>query len=84
MSETAIKPFPLWKHLNKLRWLCLFTVFVLLILIPFLHLYQTYVAAHAYDFLTPSEKRFYDVMETITSPFMMDPEKQLDAVKGNT
>ena len=84
MAESAIKPFPLWKHLNKLRWLSLSIVFAMLILIPLLHLYQTYVAAHAYDFLPPGGKQFYDVMETITSPFVVDPENQLDAVKGNT
>jgi ferredoxin-type protein NapH len=84
MPDPVLKPFPLWKHLNRLRWLSLVIVFVMLILIPFMHLYQTYVAAHAYDLLAPGEKRFYDVMETITSPFVVDPEKQLDAIKGNT
>lgn len=80
----ANKPLFLWKHLNKLRWVSLSLVFGLLILIPFLHVYQTYVAAHGYDLLTPSEKQIYDVMESITEPFVSDPEKQLDALKGNT
>ncbi len=84
MSHRSIKPFFLWKHLNKLRWLSLVTVFLMLIIIPVLHVYQTYVAAHAYDLLPPVEQQFYDVMETVTEPFVSDPEKQLDAVKGNT
>lgn len=78
------KPFPLWKHLNKLRWLTLATVFSMLILLPFLHVYQTFVAAHAYDLLAPSEKQLYDVMETLTAPFVSDPARELDAVKGTT
>ncbi len=84
MSIPAVKPFFLWKHLNKLRWLSLSVVFLMLLLIPTIHLYQTYIAAHAYDLLAPGEKQFYDVMENLTSPFVSDPEKQLDAVKGNT
>ena len=33
----------------------------MLALLPFVHVYQTYVAAHAYDLLLPSEKQLYDV-----------------------
>lgn len=84
MSETSIKPFFLWKHLNKLRWLTLVVIFTMLIIIPLLHVYQTYVAAHGYDLLLAEEKQLYDVMESLTSPFVTDPEVQLDAVKGNT
>ena len=80
----AKKPFFLWKHLNKLRWLSLTIVFSMLILLPFLHIYQTFVAAHAYDLLAPSEKQLYDVMEMISAPFIGDPERDLDAVKGTT
>ena len=80
----SIKPFFLWKHLNKLRWLCLVTVFAMLIVIPYLHIYQTFIAAHAYDLLLPAEKHLYDVMEALTSPFVTNPEDQLDAIKGNT
>ncbi|NOY65855.1 MAG: 4Fe-4S binding protein [Gammaproteobacteria bacterium] len=72
------------KHLNKVRWLVLTTVFLMLILLPFIHLYQTYVAAHAYDLLAPAEKQVYDTMEMLTSPFVSDPEHDLDAIKGNT
>jgi len=78
------KTFFLWRHLNKLRWLSLTLVFATLLLLPALHLYQTYVAAHAYDLLAPDEQRFYDVMETLTSPFTNDPAEDLDAVKGTT
>lgn len=84
MSESIAKPFFLWKHLNKLRWVSLSVVFGMLIVLPFIHVYQTYVAAHAYDLLAPSEKQLYDIMEAATSPFVSDPEMQLDAVKGNT
>ena len=72
------------RHLNKLRWLTLTGVFIVLILLPCISVYQAYVAAHAYDLLTPSERNFYDVMELITSPFVDDPEHDLDAVKGTT
>ncbi len=72
------------RHLNKLRWLTLAIVFALLILLPLLHVYQTYVAAHAYDLLPPGEKRLYDVMEFIAAPFVSDPAQDLDALKGNT
>ncbi len=84
MSKTPVRPFFLWRHLNKLRWLVLTLVFSMLVLLPFLYLYQTYVAAHAYDFLSPGEKRIYDVVEAITSPFVSDPATQLDAIKGTT
>jgi len=72
------------RHLNKLRWLSLVTVFSMLIIIPVLGLYQTYVAAHAYDLLTPGEKRLYDTVEFFTGPVLNDPENDLDAIKGTT
>ncbi|MEE8189133.1 MAG: 4Fe-4S binding protein [Kiloniellales bacterium] len=78
------KPFFLWRHLNKLRWVSLSIVFAMLVLLPFLHIYQTYVAAYAYDLLAPSEQRLYDVMEALTVPFTDDPAEDLDVVKGNT
>jgi len=78
------KPFFLWRHLNKLRWVTLSIVFLMLIFLPMLHVYQTYVAAHAYDLISPSEKRFYDMMEALTSPFLSDPAEDLDAIKGTT
>jgi len=78
-----LKPFFLWKHLNKLRWLSLSIVFTMLIYLPYAHVYQTFEAAHAYDLLASSEKEVYDFMEMLTSPFVSDPE-QLDAIKGNT
>jgi ferredoxin-type protein NapH len=81
---TAAKPFLLRRHINKLRWLSLSLVFSMLILLPYISVYQTYVAAHAYDLLTPSEKQLYDVMEWLTNPFVKDPEKDLDAIKGTT
>ena len=84
MSAQRDNPFFLWRHLNKGRWIVLSIVFAMLVLLPFLHVYQTYVAAHAYDLLSPLEQRLYDVMETLTAPFTDDPAEDLDAVKGNT
>ena len=84
MKTSAGKPFFLWRHLNKLRWLSLSLVFGMLVLLPYTHVYQTFVAAHAYDLLSESEQTLYDVMETLTDPFVSDPENDLDAVKGNT
>ena len=72
------------RHLNKLRWISLCLVFGMLILLPFLHLYQTYIAAHAYDLLPDNERQIYDSMEKLTAPFLSNPEKQLDAIKGTT
>ncbi len=72
------------RHLNKLRWLVLAVVFAMLVLLPMISLYQTYVAAHGYDLLSPSQQRFYDFMEMLTSWFTGDPEKGLDAIKGST
>ena len=80
----APKHFFLWRHLNKLRWLSLSVVFAMLVLLPFLHVYQTYTAAHAYDLLAPSEQQLYDVMEALTAPFTDDPAEDLDFIKGNT
>ncbi len=77
------KPFFLWKHLNKLRWLTLSLVFLMLIVLPFIHVYQTYVASHSYDLLAPAEKQLYDVMETLTEPLVDDPE-ELSVIKGTT
>lgn len=81
MSEVATT----WqRHINKVRWLSLMLVFSMLVLLPFLHLYQTYQAAHAYDLLAPAEKTIYDTMETLSSPFVNDPEKDLNLLKGTT
>lgn len=84
MPKTAYKPTSKLRHLNKLRWLLLLMVFSLLLLIPYLHIYQTYIAAHAYDLLNPAEKNIYNTMEWITGPFVNDPENDLDKLKGNT
>lgn len=71
-------------QLNKFRWLVLSLVMLVLILLPFLHLYQTYAAAHAYDLLNPSEKLIYDSMEWLSRPFVDDPVEGLNALKGTT
>lgn len=73
-----------WKNLNKLRWIVLLLVFTLLILLPYFHVYQNFTAAHAYDLLADSEKSIYDLMEMITAPFVSDPSRDLNAIKGTT
>lgn len=83
MAENK-KPFFFWRHLNKLRWLTLLIVFSMLILLPLIHVYQTYVASFSYDLLEPAEKRLYDIMEMLTAPFTSDPALGLDAIKGTT
>jgi len=84
MSAKRQPPFFLFRHLNKLRWLTLTFIFAMLVALPFVHLYQTYVAAHAYDLLSPPERQIYDVVEMLTEPFTNDPAEDLDAIKGNT
>ena len=83
MSET-IKPFFLWRHLNKIRWVVLLIVFLMLIMLPFIHVYQTFVASFSYDLLAPTEKTLYDIMEMLTAPFTSDPANGLDNIKGTT
>jgi len=70
--------------MNKLRWISLIGVFAMLVFLPYVSVYQNYVAAHAYDLLSPGEQRLYDMVEGITSPFVSDPENDLDAIKGTT
>ena len=72
------------RHLNKLRWLSLSLVFAMLILLPYISVYQNFTAAHAYDLLSPSEQRLYDAMEWLTAPFTSDPASDLDVLKGTT
>lgn len=83
MSVT-VKPFFLWRHLNKIRWFVLSFIFMMLVLLPFVHVYQTFVASFSYDLLTPTEKNLYDIMELITSPLTNDPANELDNIKGTT
>ncbi len=84
MAREPHRPFVARRHLNKLRWVILSLVFTMLVLLPFISVYQTYVAAHAYDLLAPSEKQLYDVMEALTAPLTDDPAVELDAIKGTT
>lgn len=76
--------FILGRYLNKLRWLVLTIIFSILILLPFLHLYQTYIAAHAYDLLSSNEKFIYESMAWLTALFTNDPVADLDYFKGTT
>ncbi len=72
------------RHLNKLRLVTLTLIFAMLVLLPFLSIYQSYRAAHAYDLLAPAEQQLYDAMEWLTEPFTDDPATDLDALKGTT
>lgn len=83
-KDLAEKHIAWQRQLNKLRWLALTTVFSILILLPFLHLYQTYLAAHAYEILSPNEKIIFNVTQSLTSPFTASPESDLDNFKGTT
>ena len=83
-DQTTKKPLFLWRHLNKLRWVSLTIVFLMLVVLPYIHVYQTFLAAHAYDFLAPAEKQLYDVAEFFTAPLTNDPVEDLDAIKGTT
>jgi len=76
--------FVLSRHLNKLRWVTLSVVFAMLILLPFLHLYQTYLAAYGYDLLDADKKFIFQTMEELTSPFTNNPVEGLDNIKGTT
>ncbi len=84
MTRVTKRPFFLWRHLNKLRWVTLSLVFAMLVILPLLSIYQNYVAAYAYDLLSSSERVLYDTAEWFTSPFTDDPAEDLDLVKGTT
>ena len=84
LTKQAIGSASKWRHLNKVRWLTMSLVLALLVMLPFLHVYQTYLAAHAYDLLAPGEQKLYDVIEALTAPFVNDPVRDLDAIKGTT
>lgn len=83
-KELIATRFVLRRHLNKLRWLTLAMVFSLLILLPFLHLYQTYLAINAYSLLSNNEKLIFNAMDSLTSPFTDTPQAALDNFKGTT
>ncbi|VAW76282.1 Polyferredoxin NapH (periplasmic nitrate reductase) [hydrothermal vent metagenome] len=81
----------LQKKLNKLRWWILSGVFLMLIAIPWIHLYQTYRAAHVYDRLAVTEKIVYIVVDqtvkiitVLRKPFFEKAAPDLDAFKGST
>ena len=57
MTREPHRRFVPRRHLNKLRWVTLSLVFAMLVLLPFISVYQTYVAAHAYDLLAPSSSK---------------------------
>ena len=82
-NHSSIRLTTMRFNINRLRWLVLCSVFSFLIVLPCLSVYQSFVAANAYDLLTPSEKYLYDVMEFITV-FLSNPESDLDMLKGTT
>jgi ferredoxin-type protein NapH len=84
-SDTGQRRRFFWqRHLNKLRWLTLTVVFVSLIILPVISVYQNFLAAHAYDLLAPADKALYDVVDAAVTPFIDNPEEDLDAIKGTT
>ena len=70
-------------QLNKLRWCVLTVVFMMLVLIPFISLYQNYHASRAYDFLQPDEKMIYDVINVLTT-VMVDDSNSMGEIIGST
>jgi len=79
------------KNLNTLRWIVLTSVFLMLFVMPWVYLYQTYVAAHAYDRLHPTEKTVYNSVDygvklvtALRKPFVKEAKPDLDAFKGTT
>ena len=73
VPEQKVKPFFLWRHLNKLRWISLSIVFAMLLLLPLISVYQNFLAAHAYDLLRPGEKTLYGAVEMITDTSILKP-----------
>jgi ferredoxin-type protein NapH len=72
-----------WKHVNKLRWVIMVLAFSPLIFLPYSTVYQHFLAAHAYDWLSPGDQRLYDIMYWLTGSFISDA-KQFDVIKGTT
>lgn len=71
------------RHVNKLRWFVLAFVFLLLVLLPFLHLYQTYFESNTYELLSPSEKIIFNSMNVFASLFTT-PNSIIDNFNGTT
>jgi len=83
-TRTAPKYVTLLKQLNKLRLASLIIVFTMLITLPLIAVYQTLIDTHSYDLLAPSEKVFFDTMESITAPVVQHQTYKLDYIKGTT
>jgi len=69
----------------------LITVFLMLLTMPFIYLYQTYKAAHVYDRLDITDKIVYNVVNkgvqlvtALRKPFFDRAAPDLDAFKGTT
>jgi len=71
------------RYLNTLRWGVMALVFAVLVVLPYISIYQNFLSAHAYDILSPDEKRLYDTVEFITDPFVSKSD-DLNAIKGTT
>ncbi len=69
--------------LNWLRWAVMVAIFLMLVALPYISVYQNFLSAHAYDILSPDEKHLYNTMEFLTAPFASKSE-DLDAIKGTT
>lgn len=75
--------FLLRRHVNKVRWLVLTLVFLMLVLLPFLHLYRTYLESNTYDLLSSNEKIIFNSMGAITS-LSTTPNAIIDNFSGTT
>lgn len=75
--------FVVRRHVNKLRWLVLMLVFSMLILLPFLHLYQTYLDSNSYELLSSSERIIFDSMSVVAS-VSTTPNSIIDNFTGTT
>jgi len=84
MISSKTNHLSFWRHLNKLRWLCLLVVFSSLVFLPLLHTYQSQLNAHSYDLMATGEQQLFDFTDAIVAPLLHDAQNQLDSVKGTT
>ena len=71
------------RWLNRVRLATLVLVFLFILVLPVLGLYQSYTAAHAIEWMEGGEKAFFDTLHTVVSWFSDDPAEDLDFIKGS-
>ncbi|MEE8555853.1 MAG: 4Fe-4S binding protein [bacterium] len=77
------KPQSRLRHINRLRHGVLVLVVLFVAVVPILSLYQSYVAAHAIEWMDGAERVFFDTVGGLVAPFVDDPAEDLDVVKGS-